>query len=86
MEITNFQGFQDFEDFPETYIFHRWYYAWLPNTDRGVRREQDVPRMSGSRFQSRTHALLSLEPNGNRFGDFYFSMKIMIFRKFLEIL
>ena len=42
--------------------------------------------MSGERFWTRTHALDSLESNTNRFDDFYFSMKIMIFRKFLKIL
>ena len=41
--------------------------------------------MSGSRFRTRTHALDALETFPNRFGDFYFSMKIMIFQDFQEI-
>ena len=63
-----------------------WYCARLPNTWRGVRWEYDALRVSGNRFQTRTHALDSPESNTNRFGDFYFSTKIMIFRKFLKIL
>ena len=51
------------------------YCACLTNADRGVRRECDIPRVSGSRFPARTHALDSLEYISSRFDDFYFRRK-----------
>ena len=41
-----------------------------------------VTDVSTSRFPSRTHALDGLQPSPNRFGNFYFSMKNMIFQDF----
>ena len=50
-------------------------------------REARVGRSQGvgASFSARAHVLGSLESIRNRFDDFYFSTKIMIFRKFLKI-
>ena len=50
------------------------------------RESTHVPRVLGSRFPVRTHVLDSIEVLSNRFSHFYFSKKIMFFRKFLKIL
>ena len=57
----------------------------LPIACRPLRRKQVVPDISASRFPPRTHALDALQPSHNRFGNFYFSTKIMIFQDFQEI-
>ena len=44
-----------------------------------------VTDVSASRFPSRTHGLDGLQPSPDRFGNFYFSMKIMLFQEFQEI-
>ena len=49
---------------------------------RLLRREQVVTDVSASRFPSRTHALDGLQPSPDRFGNFNFSTKIMIFQNF----
>ena len=59
-----------------------WYSVQLSIACRPLRREQVVPDVSTSRFPSRTHALDGLQPSPNRFCNFYFSMKIMIFQDF----
>ena len=45
----------------------------LTSTPRRLRRELDDPRVSGSRFWTRTHALDAVETFPNRFDHFYFS-------------
>ena len=54
-------------------------------TPTDMRRQYDIPRVSGSRFPSRGHALNSLEYISDRFGDFNFLAKIKIFQKFFTI-
>ena len=47
-----------------------------------LRCEQVVPDVSASRFPTRTHALDALQPLHNRFDNFYFSLKNLIFQDF----
>ena len=51
-----------------------------PITRSHLGRELNVSEVSGSRFPAGRHALDALEPFWNRFGDFYFSFKNMIFK------
>ena len=73
----------DFQKFPENVHFQNLWYSHVlctpANVDRGMRRQYDIHRMSGSRFPVRMHALDSIEYILNRFGDFYFSAKMRIF-------
>ena len=61
-------------------------HSCLTKAPRNVRREWDGSRVSEGLFPTRTHALDALESSPNRFGDFYFSVKIMIFEDFQKIL
>ena len=59
-----------------------WYSVHLSIACRSLRCEQVVPDVAASRFPPRTHALDALQPPHDRFGNFYFSTKIMIFHDF----
>ena len=63
-----------------------WHCAHLTISLRRVRRELDVPVMSGNRFRTRTHALDALTTFPYRFDNFYFRSRNHDFRKFPKIL
>ena len=77
---------RDFQEFPIFLIFVESDPQAIRSTFAPLRLEVEQAAVSiaspgcrGSRFPARTHALDSLEYISNRFGDFYFSMKINIF-------
>ena len=74
--------FQGFSEFSENHDFCRK----LKVVKSVPNRFYAIQDMHTCRERLPAHAMGSLEPNGNRFGDFYFSTKIVIFRKILGIL
>ena len=72
----------DFDEYVSFFWWIVWYSVHLPIACRPLRREQVVTDVSANRFPSRTHALDGLQPSPDRFGNFYFSMKIMNFQDF----
>ena len=80
----------DFQEFPKIVLvnFDELYGTVCVLAQRPPMREARVGRSHGvgASFSARAHVLGSLESIRNRFDDFYFSTKIMIFRKFSKIL
>ena len=69
-----------------TFWWNAWHCAHLTFALHHLSHKLDAPVVSGSRFQTRTHALDALETFSNRFGNFYFSWKNHDFRKFPKFL